>query len=236
MGLVDETSSLIATIERVAEATRPVTVEFIVVIAPFASSASQGTAESLATIHDNVRLIEQATPGVGGAYRDGISQADGGIVILMSSDLETDPAAAGRLLKPLLANPGIDIVCASRWAPGGAIHRYHTGLKTLNRVFQWIAGHVILSTDMTDLTFAYRAYRSEWLNQPWRQERHGFFLESLTLPLLSGARAIEVPVVWEPRIEGTRHIKARDYLDYFRVLGHALTTRMRRKRPSRPQR
>jgi glycosyltransferase involved in cell wall biosynthesis len=58
----------------------------------------------------------QQRPFLGGAMRDAFDWASGSHVLMMASDLETDPATVKKLIGK--AKDGYDIVTATRWRGG----------------------------------------------------------------------------------------------------------------------
>ncbi|MBV8831157.1 MAG: hypothetical protein JO108_18230 [Acidobacteriaceae bacterium] len=61
-------------------------------------------------------------PYLGGAMQDAFAWARGTHVLMMASDLETDPSAVKDLARE--GAEGYDVVTATRWAGKGRFHGY----------------------------------------------------------------------------------------------------------------
>jgi glycosyltransferase involved in cell wall biosynthesis len=212
MGVVDEIQSLKTTIEILKNLSHE-QIEIILVVAPFASGESRRICEFLAET-SQVLMLEQVRPGIGGAYQDGFERATTELVVMMSSDLETDPNRVEEMLRTIRSDSNIDIVAVSRWLAADSFQGYSKKLKILNFCFQKLIKFTFRSS-LTDFTYAFRVYRRSLLsNIEWEESRHSFFLESLIKPLANGAYCVEIPGRWVARREGVRHIKATDYFSY----------------------
>ena len=77
----------------------------------------------------------QTMPFVGGACREGFELARGSHVVLMSSDLETDPHLVCKFIEEEKHNPD-GIVTASRWMKGCSFEGYSKVKWICNFVFQ----------------------------------------------------------------------------------------------------
>jgi dolichol-phosphate mannosyltransferase len=172
-----------------------------------------------------IQLEEQKFPGIGGAYNQGFQEASGDIVILMSSDLETDPSLIPIMISNLVSNPKIDIVAVSRWINSNSFEGYSQILRTLNYTFQKLI-KFLYGSELTDFTYAFRAYRSESLKGIiWTERTHSFFLESLLRPITQGASVLEIPGKWVARTQGDRHIERSAYWHYIKL---AIILRMKK--------
>jgi hypothetical protein len=159
---------------------------------------------------------QQEKPYLGGALQDAFAWATGSHVLLMASDLETPPHDARKMIEE--ARKGWGIVATTRWSKGGSFGKGYNPVKYVaNWIFQRVIG-ALYRTNLTDLTYGYRIWRTELLrNQRWEELRHPFLLECLLRPLRRGATATEIPVFWEPRKEGESHNPFwRNFL-YFRI-------------------
>ena len=219
LGAVDETDSLVQTVETLISGNNILNnLEILIVLAPFATNETKQIANTLERNFTEVRLIHQLNKGIGGAYQQGFKNAKGEIVILMSSDLETDPHLVGPMVHIIQENQNIDIVTVSRWLEANSFSKYPLVAKILNYVFQKLAQKLFMS-ELSDFTYAFRAYRKNILQDiVWEESSHSFFLESLLKPLIKGARIQEIPGVWVKRSQGERHISISSYLHYVKIL------------------
>ena len=218
LGVVDEDISLIKTIDILIDSNRlQYSLEIILIIAPFATKESRRTAIKLADMHSQVTLVEQKDKGIGGAYSQGFKEAQGNVVVLMSSDLETDPKKVRNMVELLEVNKDYDIVAVSRWLQPNSFVGYSKILKFLNYIFQKII-QLLYHSDLTDFTYAFRAYRKNVIKDiVWTETSHSFFLESLLRPIKNGAKVLEIPGNWTARTEGKRHISRASYFYYVRL-------------------
>jgi glycosyltransferase involved in cell wall biosynthesis len=226
MPVMDETVSLRETVGILREEVQSNLHEIICVVSRFSTREAIGVCHELERAWPEViKVRQQDRPFLGGALQDAFSWATGSYILLMASDLETDPYTAKRLIAE--ARTGWDIVATTRWKEGGGFRGYNPVKFVLNWLFQKIVG-ALYGTSLSDLTYGYRIYRAEVLRDlEWSELRHPFLLECLLRPLLRGVTATEIPVRWEPRPEGESHNPFwRNFL-YFRI---ALRLRFRADR------
>jgi len=216
LGVMDEVFSLKESVDVLNGLNTDV--EILLVYSPYSTERARAMGLGLTATYENVRMQTQVTPGIGGAYQDGFNWATTEFVLMMSSDLETDPNLVPRMIAELKAHPDIDIVAVSRWLQKSSFVGYSRILLIANFIFQSII-RIVFKTKMTDSTYAFRIYRRESLeNVVFREKKHGFFLESLLLPLVQGSKVLEIPGVWKNRTEGVRHISLSDYQTYIKVI------------------
>lgn len=200
----DETFSLTETIQKMDDLLSSHTNEYLVVTHPkLTTRESRDTIEQLRRAHEATLItFDQTRPGIGGAIQDAIERARGEIIVLMAADLETDPAILPTMLMRL---EGFDIVAASRWKGGARFSGYNPLKFMLNFIFQHFF-RVLYWTSLTDLTYAYRAYRADVLKTiVWEEMGFPFLFESIVKPLRIGYRVAEVEAPWRARREGVSH-------------------------------
>lgn len=218
IGVVDEEQSLIVTVDSLLEnASQAIGYQIILIIAPFASERSRKIATEISSCDNRIELKEQTFPGIGGAYKQGIQEASGDIVVLMASDLETDPKLVPIMISTIIDNPQVDIVAISRWIETNSFEGYSPILRTLNYLFQKLI-KILYGSNLTDFTYAFRAYRRDALaGINWTERTHSFFLESLLRPMARGALVLEIPGKWVVRTQGVRHIERSAYWQYIKL-------------------
>ena len=201
--LMNETYSLQQTVDIVMTENKNDIFEIIIVVAKRTSTESMGIAQELINKYpDHIRILEQTLPFLGGAMRDAFESVRGSHVIMMASDMETDPHTVKALIATAAARPDIDIIATSRWLTGGGFKGYKTYKAALNFIFQKTFS-LLYGTHLTDLTFGFRLYKTEWLKKfIWTELRHPFLFECLIKPLRTGAKIIEIPSPWKSRFEG----------------------------------
>lgn len=133
--------------------------------------------------------------------REAFDRSRGSHVIMMASDLETDPKDVRVLIEQARKNPG-GIVTASRWQSSGDFQGYSKVKLACNWVFQR-SFSVLYGTQLTDMTFAYRIFPTKLVQAiQWEELRHPFLFETLVKPLRLGVPVTEIPSVWRARTEG----------------------------------
>jgi glycosyltransferase involved in cell wall biosynthesis len=220
--VLNETYSLQQTVDTIFELAGNELREVLIV------TARRTTSESLAVIDKikeeraaRIRVHQQELPFLGGAMREAFDVASGDHIMLMASDLETDPTLIPAFIETMKEDCW-DIVAGSRWIKGGGFEGYSKMKLVLNYFFQKIF-RILYMTKVTDLTFAYRLYRKSILEGIlWEELKHPFLLECLLKPLRCGASVTEIPCKWRARTEGT---SANVLLETFAYLRTALKTR-----------
>ena len=203
--VTDETTSLRKTVEVLLAENRREISEILIVACHRTTPAALAVAEELGRQHAGLIQVRfQQRPFLGGAMRDAFEWASGSHVLMMASDLETDPATVKELIAK--AKDGYDIVTATRWKSGGGFRGYNPLKRFLNGIFQAIF-RVFYGTTLSDLTYGFRIFKREWVRTiAWEELRHPFLLETILKPLRLGARVIEIPSPGGPARKGSRTI------------------------------
>lgn len=202
--VMDETVSLRETIRTVVDENAATVHQILIVVCKYTSAEALTVCRELEQQYPAlIEIREQRRPFLGGAMQDAFEWATGTHVLMMSSDLETYPATAKDLIRK--AGEGYDIVTATRWTTPGAFKGYDPLKRVLNWWFQKFFS-LLYGVRLTDLTFGYRIFKSEWVKKiAWEELRHPFMLETVVKPLRLGARIAEIPTTWTARIEGESH-------------------------------
>ena len=200
--VVNETYSLRQTIEIINKTSSEYIREYIIVICKFTRQESIEVIDNLKIEFPNLIYIHlQKLPYLGGAIREAFDLAKGSHLILMASDLETDPWIVRNLIQEeLRCEHGI--VTTSRWISGGSFKGYSKVKYLLNWLFQKVISTLYWS-NLTDMTYAYRIMpRSLVQKIKWEELRHPFLLETLIKPLMLKTPIKEIPANWSARTEG----------------------------------
>ena len=205
--LVNETVSLRETVEIILRDARDRIREFLIVVCDRTTPAAMATAEKLQKeLGPLVVIHQQKLPFLGGAIREAFDLAHGSHVILMASDLETDPNLVGKMIEEEAKNPS-GIVTASRWISGGSFQGYSKIKLLCNWVFQRFFS-LIYFTRLSDMTYAYRIMPTRLVQSiHWEELRHPFLFETLIKPLRLGVRVVEVPATWARARRGIRRTR-----------------------------
>jgi hypothetical protein len=200
--VVTETESLDETARIVQEGSDADISEVLVVVCDRTRRESLARCQALASrFGDRLRIHNQTLPYLGGAMREAFDLAAGSHVLMMASDMETDPRIVPQLVELAKADPRA-IVTASRWASGGGFSGYGSVRVALNWVFQRLTS-VLYRTHLTDATFGYRLFPTPLVKAiQWEGLRHELLLETVLKPLRLGVEVVEVATQWTPRPEG----------------------------------
>jgi uncharacterized protein (TIRG00374 family) len=214
--VINETVSLRQTVDSIMESSPSDVREFIIVV------CKKTTPQSLAAIDDIVarlgslvRVHWQKLPFLGGAMREAFDLAAGTHVVMMASDLETDPACVPLLIARVKQYPDA-IVTASRWQGGGFVG-YSRVKLIANWAFQKIFSALYL-VELSDMTYGYRIFPTRLVQAiRWDELRHPFLFETLVKPLRLGVQVFEVPAVWRARQDGESQNTFLRNFEYFRT-------------------
>jgi glycosyltransferase involved in cell wall biosynthesis len=217
---INETYSLQQTVEKILSTCRKEELcEFFIVLCNKSTPACIKTAEKIKQQVSSlvpVSVYYQKQPFIGSAMREAFDLVKGTHVVMMSSDLETDPAVIPDFINHIKKSPD-NIVTASRWIGSGAFSGYN-GVKLIaNFIFQKIISLLFWST-LTDATYGYRIFPVPLVqNIQWEETKHPFFLETALKPLRLGVNIDEIPAQWKARTEGESQNSFFRNFDYFRA-------------------
>ncbi len=215
---VTETDSLDETALALKATSDPDIAEVLVVVCDRTTPESLARCRALdAQFGGRLRIHHQRLPFLGGAMREAFELATASHVIMMASDLETDPAVVPAFIEVAKKQPQV-VVTASRWASGGGFSGYGPVRVAANWVFQRLTS-LIYRTALTDATFGYRLFPTALVQAiNWEGLRHEFLLETVLKPLRLGVEVVEVPTFWTPRREGESQNSLSTQARYLRTL------------------
>jgi glycosyltransferase involved in cell wall biosynthesis len=215
--VINETFSLRKTVEIIIQSNAEDLAEILIV---FAKRTTQDALREIELLTQQypalIRTHEQQMPYIGGAMREAFDRCLGSHVIMMASDLETDPQLVEKLISISKKNPKA-IVTVSRWIQGGGFNLYSPIKLVANWIFQKIFS-LLFWTKLTDMTYAYRILPSYLVKEiQWEELRHPFLFETIIKPLRLGVIVFEIPGQWSARLEGDSQNTFMRNFDYFRV-------------------
>lgn len=216
--VINETFSLKQTIEIVASENDAVEIaEYLIVVCKKTTEASrEAIKEAQAVYGSKVVLLEQKLPFLGGAIRDAFDACKGTHVIMMASDLETDPHLVKDFIRLEKENPHA-IITATRWKTKGGFSGYNPFKLAFNWVFQLVFS-IFYRTRLSDMTYGYRIFPSELVKSiHWEELRHPFLFETIIKPLRLKTKVVEIPTKWEARKEGESQNTFLRNFEYFRI-------------------
>lgn len=167
--------------------------------------------------YKNIRSKPQQRPFVGGAIDLGIRLSIKNYIVIMASDLETDPNELNNMINLSKKNPKC-IISADRWIGQKGFSNYGIIKFLANFFFQKLI-KLFFRYNILDFTFAYRLYpRRALKGYKIKELRHGFALEILLYPIKKGFKVITLPAKWKKRVEGSSSITIKGYISYLKVL------------------
>jgi dolichol-phosphate mannosyltransferase len=213
----NEVDSLEETINKIQNCLNGINFEIIISTSRRATTECQQMAEDLAHKFENVTCYYQVKPFVAAAVLEAVQKVNSQFLIYMSADGETPAEAIPRMLEMQRVEDA-DIVSTSRWIKGGSFSNYG-GLKYLISFLAQQFCRIIYQSRLTEFTYGFRLYRSKVLTDHiYREAKHPFFLETLLVPLRAGYKIKEIPVRWEPRVEGETVVTLPTLISYLRPL------------------
>jgi glycosyltransferase involved in cell wall biosynthesis len=216
--VMDETTSLKKTVDDVLKNCGEDISRILIIVSPRTTQDSLVCIEELVKNYSGrIESILQQSPGLGGAIQDGFDYSISEFIIMMASDLETDPIYLPEMIR-LSKNTPSSIVTGNRWLNRSSGFKNYGFFKIiLNFIFQKFL-QVLYKTKLSDLTYGYRIYPASSIkNLNWSCTDHSFLLESLILPIKRGVKVSEHPVKWKARIEGESHIKISGFVNYLKI-------------------
>ncbi len=215
--VMNETTSLEETVRIILRDAKDKVEELLIVV------CKRTTPEAMAVVRrlqeqlpDLVVVHEQVLPYLGGAVREAFNLARGSHVVMMASDLETDPNDVKSLISGAEGNPSA-IIAASRWLKRGSFLGYSKGKLVCNKIFQAFFS-LLYGMRLSDMTYAFRIYPTKLVqSMRWEELRHPLLFEALVKPLRLGVKVIEIPSVWRARTEGESQNSFLRNFVYFRT-------------------
>jgi len=222
----DETYSINETVKKLINCDRGYIKEIMLLIHPKSPKRTLQICKELSENHEFVIVqVQEVTPGVGWAVREGMEAAKGDFIALLSSDLETEPEALDRMITKI-EETDCDLVIGNRWLKGGGFHNYNKLKLILNWLFQHIF-RIIYFTKLGDLTYGCKVLKRDLVKKiDWESTLHEIFIETTIKPLKIGCKADQVPTVWIARTEGESN---NTFLRNFRYVGLALKVWIKKK-------
>jgi hypothetical protein len=215
--LMTETESLRQSVDIILEDAGADVSQILIIVCERTRPESLTVARGLARTHSElIQVYSQSLPFLGGAIREGFARSMGSHVVMMASDLETDPHDVKRLIAESKAHPRA-IITASRWREGGGFSGYAPVKFLANRIFQFIFS-ALYATKLSDLTYGYRLFPVALAKAiKWEELRHPFLLETIVKPLRLGVPVFEISSRWRAREEGESQNTFMRNFTYFRI-------------------
>ena len=209
-----ETATLVELVRDLVRLAGPDLFEIRIVTSPNSPPETLAACRQAQALFPNTNVsVQRRSPGVGFAYRQGIEDAAGDVLLLMDTDGEFDVDTVPLLLEKL-RETNADLVVGARFAKGGGVEGYPPVKYFLNRAYQLLFG-VLYRTRIHDLTFGYKLGKAAALKSlPLTAQFQEIGCEVTLRALKTGFRVEEVPTVWRSRKAGASTNPLRRNLKY----------------------
>lgn len=159
-------------------------------------------------------VLNTLGPGVRYAIEAGMREAAAPVVVVMMADVSDDFSRVGEMVARVEA--GADIVCASRYMPGGR----QIGGPRIKSLMSRVAGvtlHWFSGLPTRDPTNSFKAYSRDFLRRTRIESPAGFALAmELTVKAhFGGGRVEEVPATWRGRTKGASRFRLFSWLPLY---------------------
>jgi dolichol-phosphate mannosyltransferase len=198
---LNEEGSIAQTLDSIARACEAMPFEIIVVNDHSTDQTAQ-IVDAFATERGNARRVDNLGPGgFSNALSVGYNAAGDGMIVTMMADLCDDPTTLMPMYEKMV--DGCDVVCGSRYMPGGGKENEESWLKGLLSRSVGLSLHWLTGLPTHDVTNAFKMYRSDLLKSIVIEEA-GFAcsMEIVIKAYLRGAAIGEVPTTWRGRVTG----------------------------------
>lgn len=170
-----------------------------------------------------IRLVKNRFgTGALNAIKTGFLEARQEAVLVTMADLSDDLVVVDEMYR-LVISEGFDIVCGSRYMPGGK----QIGGPRLKKILSRLAGvslHTFVGLPIHDVTNSFKMYKREFLSKTPIESTGGFEvgIEMVVKAFVNGKRITEVPTTWTSRVTGKSRFRLWQWLPkYFRWYGYA---------------
>lgn len=215
--VINETYSLTKTVEIILKENKSVEEIIIITSNKKTIKASLDTIDNLKKTYNNIIIhFHQDLPFIGGAIIKGFQNCSCSHVIMMASDLETNPEDVKKMIT--LSKKNLEsLITASRWKNLKSFKNYNLIKLILNFIFQNLMKLMFMSK-LTDMTYGYRLFPAKLVKSiSWQELKHPFLLETILLPLKLNIDILEIESKWKSRNEGVSQNSFLTNFLYFRT-------------------
>jgi glycosyltransferase involved in cell wall biosynthesis len=160
--------------------------------------STDGTRQFIESLKDSEikKVFHQRNLGKGAAFRSGLKEAKGEIVVIQDADLEYYPEEYGELID-LIVKDRADVVYGSRFI---GKHRcflftHYLGNKLVNLI-----ANILYNTNLSDFMTGAKAFRrSVFEDIKLKSNRFGFEAEITAKIFKRGLRVYEIPICYSGR-------------------------------------
>lgn len=163
-----------------------------------------------------IRLLQNRFgSGALNAIKSGFLESRCEAVLVVMADLSDDLSIVPEMYH-LITAEGFDIVCGSRYMPGGQ----QIGGPPLKRFLSQLAGislHYLVRLPTCDVTNSFKMYRRKFLKGVNIESTGGFEIgmELVVKAFVSGGRITELPVTWSDRVAGRSRFRLWKWIPHY---------------------
>lgn len=152
--------------------------------------------------------------GVTGAIKTGLEAVESGPVLVTMADLSDDMTQVDRMYELYLE--GYDLICGSRYMPGGKLIGGPFFKQLLSRV-SGLTLHYFRGVPTHDATNSFKLYDAEMVHEVRVESVAGFELglELSVKAFLNGYSIAEIPSVWRDRTQGTSRFRVVHWMPHY---------------------
>ena len=205
----NEVGNIEALVDRLATTLQGIAWEILFVD----DDSPDGTAERVQEVGrraPNVRCLKRVgRRGLASACIEGFAATSGPFIAVMDADLQHDEALLPRMLE-ILRTGEVELVVASRYAPGAGLGEHSALRRLISRGGNW-AARTILGVPLSDPMSGFFMLRRDLLARSTlgRISGRGFkILLDLVASTRPPAKLSELPFTFRPRNAGTRKFNA----------------------------
>ncbi len=171
--------------------------------------------EIIAGGETRIKLIKNAYGrGVTNAIKTGLEAVESGPVLVTMADLSDELTTVDQMYQLYLQ--GFDLVCGSRYMPGGRL----IGGPFLKQLMSRTSGltlHYFRGVPTHDATNSFKLYDAAMVHELKVESVAGFELglELTVKAFLGGYRIAEIPSVWRDRTAGTSRFRVLHWLPHY---------------------
>ena len=185
--------------------------------------------------NSHLHLITGEKRGLGDAYKRGMAHVvehlGAAVVLEMDADGQHSPALLPDFIRSCAAGER-RLVIGSRFIEGAAMPDFGLGRRILSH-----AGSALVrlcgGLQVSDCTSGYRCFVAELLRRcdfRWLPTRGYSFQTAILFELVrNGAKVVELPLVFAPRLSGESKLKLRDCLEFLSTLAGLVVRRLTRR-------
>jgi dolichol-phosphate mannosyltransferase len=192
--------------------------------------------EVIAAGESRLKLLRNAYGrGVTGAIKTGLESVESGPVLVTMADLSDEMTQVDTMYQLYLQ--GYDLICGSRYMPGGKLIGGPFFKQLLSRL-SGLTLHYFRGVPTHDATNSFKLYDAQMVQDLRVESVAGFELglELTVKAFLNGYRIAEIPSVWRDRTEGTSRFRVLHWMPhYLKWYFYAFRPKVKAERPINPR-